>query len=70
MKQRLSRQRLRVLRAERELSQEAVAARAGLKPSRYWYLESANGVATDDEVKAIARVFRVPSKAIAIEAHS
>lgn len=65
MKKRLSRQRLRVLRAERELSQEAVAARAGMKPARYWYLESANGVPTDDELRAIAKVLGVSTRAIA-----
>ena len=65
---RLSPQRLRMLRAghEPKLSQGAVAAKAGLKLARYWYLETKSGPATPEEVKAIAKALKVPQKAIAV----
>ena len=61
---RLARKRLQHLRVEHELSQEAVATKAGIKLARYWYLESAGGPATADEVKAIAKALKVPQRDI------
>lgn len=51
------RTRLKVLRAERDLTQMAVALRAGLSVARYWYIETANAPATKEEAEAIAKVF-------------
>lgn len=65
---RLSKKRLRVLRAEREKTQIAVAHEAKLPIARYWYLESGGGIATDDEVKAIAKVLGTSPRRIATPA--
>lgn len=51
---------LRVLRAERDVTQEQVARKAGLSAARYWQIE--NGYrhpATPDEQKVIAAALDV-----------
>lgn len=56
------RNRLRVLRAERGMSQADLALKAGLTPSRYWKIE--NDVPpgpTDDERARLARALRIQS---------
>jgi transcriptional regulator with XRE-family HTH domain len=47
--------RLRVLRAERGLSQMETAAKAGLAVNRYWRIENGYSEPTDDERKALAK---------------
>jgi transcriptional regulator with XRE-family HTH domain len=59
---RLSKKRLKVLRAERDKTQIQVAHEAKLPVARYWYLESGGGIATADEVKAIADALGVTTR--------
>jgi len=59
---RLSKKRLKVLRAERDKTQIQVAHGARLPVARYWYLESGGGLATADEVKAIADFLGVSTR--------
>lgn len=47
--------RLRVLRAERGLSQMEVAAKAGMATNRYWRIENGYAEPTDDERTALAK---------------
>jgi hypothetical protein len=63
---RLSQKRLKVLRAEREVTQIDVAHGAKLPIARYWYLESGGGIATPDEVKAIAEFLKVSSRRLGL----
>lgn len=57
---------LRVLRAERQLSQQALGDQAGLTQTRYWQIEHGQGAAVRAvERAAIARVLQVSPKAIA-----
>jgi len=51
--------RLRVLRAERRVSQLELSKRAGVHPSRYWRLENEILDPTPDEQGAIARALGV-----------
>jgi transcriptional regulator with XRE-family HTH domain len=49
------RTRLKVLRAERDITQTRLAKRAGLSQARYWLIETGQGLAPrDDEKAAIA----------------
>lgn len=48
--------RLRVLRAERLLSQMDTAARAGISHNRYWRIENGYTEPTPDERRELARV--------------
>jgi transcriptional regulator with XRE-family HTH domain len=51
---------LRVLRAERDLTQKAIADGAGLTQTRYWQIEHGNGAPVrKDEQAAIARMLAV-----------
>jgi transcriptional regulator with XRE-family HTH domain len=53
--------RLRVLRAERGLSQMDTAAKAGIALNRYWRIENGYVEPTDDERDALAsKAFDVP----------
>lgn len=53
--------RLRVLRAERRLSQRDTAVKARMQSfDRYWRIEAGYAVPTEDEQAALAKVFRVP----------
>lgn len=45
---------LRVRRAEREISQRDLAAKAGLHPDRYWRIEKGYTDPTPQECEAIA----------------
>ncbi len=51
--------RLRVLRAERRLSQMDAADKARMGVNRYWRIENGYADATADERAALARVFGV-----------
>lgn len=54
------RKRLRVLRAEHDLTQVKVARMAGLREARYWQIEHAQGAQPREEEKArIAAAFGV-----------
>jgi transcriptional regulator with XRE-family HTH domain len=50
--------RLRVLRAERQLSQITTARLAGMKEYRYWRIEAGYSVPTDQELGRIARALK------------
>ena len=56
--------KLRVLRAERRVSQLRVAMGAGLGTTRYWAIENALAEPTEAERLAIARVLGVDDGAI------
>ena len=52
--------RLKVWRADRELTQRQLALKAGLSPSRYWQIESGEGTEPDkDERVAVAAALDV-----------
>lgn len=51
--------RLRVLRAERGLSQMNVAAKAKIALYRYWQIENGYKEPTPEERVALAKVFKV-----------
>lgn len=51
--------RLKVLRAEKGLSQLDTSIKAGIKEYRYWRIENGYEQPTDDELDALARVFGV-----------
>lgn len=56
--------RLRVLRAERDVAQEVLAHKVGIKPSRYWRIEHGLKDPTQQEVTKLARELRVPVDAL------
>jgi transcriptional regulator with XRE-family HTH domain len=59
-------QTLRVLRAERDLTQHGLAERAGLTQTRFWQIEHGSGAPLRAiEREAIARVLEVKPSAIA-----
>jgi transcriptional regulator with XRE-family HTH domain len=51
--------RLRVLRAERGLTQLAVARRLGMSQGKYWQIENGYTVATPRELARLASLLRV-----------
>ena len=57
---------LRVLRAEREITQQVIAAKAGLTQTRYWQIEHGEGTPLRKEERAaIARLLAVQPHEIA-----
>jgi transcriptional regulator with XRE-family HTH domain len=57
---------LRVLRAEREITQSLIAAKAGITQTRYWLIEHGEGAPLRKEERAaIARILELPPHAIA-----
>jgi len=56
--------RLKVLRAERHVSQRAVAVEAGIQFDRYWRIENGYAEAAVEERRSIAKVMGVPMSAI------
>jgi transcriptional regulator with XRE-family HTH domain len=61
-----NRLRLKVQRAERDITQHQVAQAAGMNQTRYWQIENGAGnPPTDDERAAIAAVLGVSASAIA-----
>lgn len=58
------RNRLRVLRAEKGLSQLDTAIKANIKEYRYWRIENGYEVPTDDERSALARALGVETDAL------
>lgn len=57
---------LRVLRAEREITQQVIASRAGLTQTRYWQIEHGEGAPLRKEERAaIARILEIAPHAIA-----
>ena len=63
-----TRNRLRVLRADRRIAQEVVAFKAGIKPSRYWKIENGLKVPTRDEARALAAILKVRQRDLGFEA--
>lgn len=62
--------RLRVLRAERDLTQSQLARSAGVNVTRYWQIENGEGVRpTKDERAAVAKALGVSPSAIAWPQH-
>jgi transcriptional regulator with XRE-family HTH domain len=58
---RKTRNRLKVLRAERGLVQYDVAERLGVNINRYWQIENDRTDPTADELKKLIRIFGVTS---------
>jgi transcriptional regulator with XRE-family HTH domain len=56
--------KLRVLRAERRISQLRVAIGAGLGTTHYWAIENGYAKPTEAERAAIARALNVPADVI------
>ena len=54
--------RLRVLRAERRLSQHAVSDETGINVTRFWYIETGRRAPRRDEVRKLAEFFGVPQR--------
>lgn len=50
--------RLRVIRAERDLTQMDTALKAHIPVGRYWRIENGYQDPTEDEIAALARVLR------------
>lgn len=59
MKHRKQRNRLRVLRAECDVSQMDLAIKVGISQSRYWRIESGYESPTDTERARLAKALRV-----------
>lgn len=55
---------LRVRRAERRLSQMALAAQAGMSHNRYWRVENGYAVPTESERDALASALGVPVEVV------
>jgi transcriptional regulator with XRE-family HTH domain len=53
------RNRLKVLRAEKNLSQLDLAIKARIKEYRYWRIENGYVIPTDDERDGLARALKV-----------
>lgn len=51
--------RLRVLRAERRISQEDVARDVGMTQTIYWRVENGYRIPSKEERRRLAKVFRV-----------
>lgn len=51
--------RLKVLRAGKNLSQLDTAIKAGIKQYRYWRIENGYEIPTESERAALARIFKV-----------
>jgi putative transcriptional regulator len=56
---RKTRNRLKVLRAERGWVQYDVAEKLGVNINRYWQIENDRTDPTDDELKKLTRIFGV-----------
>lgn len=54
---RKSRNRLKVLRAERGLVQYDVAEKLGIGVNRYWQIENDRTEATPEEIRKMTRIF-------------
>lgn len=59
MRTRKKANRLKVLRAERDVTQMDLAIEAGLSASRYWQIENGYTRATSKELARLARALRV-----------
>lgn len=59
--------RLKVLRAERSLSQIELARRAHIPETRYWRIESGYDEPSEDDRRAIAKVLRVDESQLGFE---
>lgn len=55
----MNRNRLKVLRAERNVSQVDTAQKAGLEPNRYWRIEKGYRQPTSEELASIAAALGV-----------
>jgi transcriptional regulator with XRE-family HTH domain len=60
--------RLKALRAERDLSQLDLSTKTHIKEYRYWRIENGYVVPTDRERMLIARALRVPERDVFPEA--
>lgn len=66
MKVRKQANRLRVLRAERGVTQIDLALKAGLSLSRYWRIENGYEQPTDTERARLAKALRVDDVALGV----
>jgi len=60
----MSENRLRVLRAERRLSQMEAAEASGISHNRYWRIENGWTEPTKEERRSLAKIFDVPVSAV------
>lgn len=60
--------RLRVLRAERNVAQEVLAHKSGIKPSRYWRIEHGIRRPTEAEISDLAEALGVAPEALGLTA--
>lgn len=60
------RTRLKVLRAERGLTQIDTARLAGMNVTRYWHIEVGNVTPSRDEVEALAAAFGVSTRRLGL----
>jgi putative transcriptional regulator len=61
---RKTRNRLKVLRAERGWVQYDLAEKLGVNINRYWQIENERTDPTEDELKKLVRIFGVPAEDI------
>jgi len=65
-----TRNRLRVLRAEREVTQIEVARRTGIQMTRYWRIEKGYDAPTDAERARLAKALRVDESELGFSAEA
>lgn len=53
--------RLRVLRAERDVTQREVVKASGVSTYRYWAIENGHELPTEDELKRLVKYFKKPA---------
>jgi transcriptional regulator with XRE-family HTH domain len=54
--------RLRVLRAERDITQMDLSRKAGLELTRYWRIENGYATPNDAELRSLARVLKATAE--------
>lgn len=62
--------RLRVLRAERGLTQLAVARRLGMSQAKYWQIENGYTTPTAKETERLAKLLKVSEDELHLEARA
>lgn len=60
--------RLRVLRAEHDITQMEIAKRTGIQVSRYWRIEHGYEQPTRDELEKLAQALQVKPRQLGIQA--
>lgn len=63
---RATKQRLKVLRAERDLTQLDLALKAEISHNRYWHIENGYKLPTVDEVERLAKALGITKSEMAV----